>query len=375
VLRNTEDGWKPPDLEETLRVCESNIRLNDVPVGLNMDTLADQVRCAIASCGHCSSPKLQENKIVFACADTILERNRPQTERGGPDPPMNLWSENCIRVRGYNFHIKLRRNQAREWRVASRRGIQTHTDIHTHTHYTHTYTYTCTTCRKQASLHPHPFAAAPMLIELIGSMHQAKRSSMDDVDWAVGGNFSMAAQKTLQSELRQRTYWRESLENILDSLLFTTGVLMLVVIDVCQLLLYQFLLPQNADGSEPIPQRVLTVTVLGLFWVELTMRQIAKGGRFYREGWNLFDLFVIYGSCVVMVTRYSLEGFGAKDVNVDDFQNINLLRIISRVAIGMRVRCLHTARTHSQTYTAYYIYIYVCVYIFSVCILKNIFNL
>ena len=59
VLRNTEDGWKPPDLEETLRVCESNIRLNDVPVGLNMDTLADQVRRAIAASGHCSSPMLQ----------------------------------------------------------------------------------------------------------------------------------------------------------------------------------------------------------------------------------------------------------------------------------------------------------------------------
>lgn len=319
VLRNTEDGWKPPDLEETLRVCESNIRLNDVPVGLNMETLADQVRRAIAASGPCSSPMLQESKkIVSAYMDTIF----------------TLY---CVGTR-------------RESDVSRREEEYRRTQTYAYTLHIAHCTYT--TCRKQANLHPHPFAAAPILIELIGSMHQAKRSSMDDVDWAVGGNFSMASEKTLHSDLRQRTYWRESLENILDSLLFTTGVLMLVVIDVCQLLLYQFLLPQNADGSEPIPQRVLTVTVLGLFWVELTMRQIAKGGRFYREGWNLFDLFVIYGSCVVMVTRYSLEGFGTNDVNVDDFQNINLLRIISRVAIGMRVRCVHIARMHSQTYIA-----------------------
>lgn len=184
----------------------------------------------------------------------------------------------------------------------------------------------------------------------------------------MGGNFSVSAVQSANSKSRGRTYWRESLETVIDSFQFTTCVLMLVVTDVCQLLLYQFLLPRNPDGSEPVPQRVLTVSVcpkppkmnarartcqthpyrgfraeiprvwsepvpqdrriqgqtkqtfnppptshfpslpqisvLTLFFIELAMRQVAKGSRFYRSGWNLFDLFVIYGSLIVMITRW-----------------------------------------------------------------------
>jgi hypothetical protein len=42
---------------------------------------------------------------------------------------------------------------------------------------------------------------------------------------------------------------------------------------------------------------VVTIVILACFLFELTMRQIAKGYRFVKDKWNIFD-FVVSASAV-----------------------------------------------------------------------------
>lgn len=55
--------------------------------------------------------------------------------------------------------------------------------------------------------------------------------------------------------------------------------------------------------AEPIPQVVLTSVVLFCFLSELTLRQIAKGMRFWKDVWNLFDFVVVWVSIAMVLAK------------------------------------------------------------------------
>jgi hypothetical protein len=132
-------------------------------------------------------------------------------------------------------------------------------------------------------------------------------------------------------------YWKERLEKTMDSLYITMVVISLVCVDIGQLVYFQFLNPVDDQATEPLPQVVLTIFVLTCFLAELLLRQVAKGRRFWGDIWNLFDFVVVWVSVTMIVAKYSVDGIGSTREEQEfgsEVSSINMLRILSRVAVG-----------------------------------------
>ena len=84
--------------------------------------------------------------------------------------------------------------------------------------------------------------------------------------------------------------------------------------------------------DEPIWMFALSLTVVCCLFIELTLRQIGQGNRFWKNRWNLFDTGVIWLSIIAIGIRRSVDA-----ANTPGVHSVTVLRVISRVAIGLRV--------------------------------------
>jgi hypothetical protein len=240
---------------------------------------------------------------------------------------------------------------------------------------------------------------------------------------------------------KQTYYWRERLEQYMDSLQITCLVIFLILVDVGQLVAFELVLGYEGD-AEPLTQKALTIIVLSLFVTELSLRQLAKGTRFWKDIWNIFDFLVVWASISMVVAKYCIEGFGLMDTDMSiladsdnsvntrnttnsgiypnsensvnfssssvgvqegglgggnsgqifttDVATVNILRILSRVAVGMRVlrvlinlrrarklsghvtKALRTTVSQNRRrLVCLYVYIYIYICMIYVCVYLN----
>ena len=144
----------------------------------------------------------------------------------------------------------------------------------------------------------------------------------------------------------EEKYWREMLEKWLESLTVNLIIMCLVLVDVVNFLItvsprpklsspllpslvYSAIISQSVlvvkehlpfvpqlrtcsdigknqalgTGQDTPTQLVVTFSVLGLFFVELSLRMLAQGKRFYSSKWNFFDFIVIYSSIGFAIVR------------------------------------------------------------------------
>ena len=137
--------------------------------------------------------------------------------------------------------------------------------------------------------------------------------------------------KTLDGD----TYWREALEKMLETLAFNMFVMLMVFIDICNVLV-TFLL----TGKESVEQFLISAFVLSVFFIEITLRQIAQGSRFFKQWWNFFDMMVIYISVGLALASYLLAN---SSPGMEEASNSTpLLRLLSRIATGLRLLRIFT---------------------------------
>ena len=125
-------------------------------------------------------------------------------------------------------------------------------------------------------------------------------------------------------------YWKERLEHALES--FSANLLVVIIISVDVITLLTFLIGIQLSGKEE-PGWVFDISifiVVSLF-VELTLRQIAMGKRFWKDYWNIFEMIIIWVSLLTIIGRGILTSLGVKDSNASV-----TLRVISRIAVGLR---------------------------------------
>mmetsp|Transcript_29313 Transcript_29313/g.77001 ORF Transcript_29313/g.77001 Transcript_29313/m.77001 type:complete len:1413 (+) Transcript_29313:40-4278(+) len=141
-------------------------------------------------------------------------------------------------------------------------------------------------------------------------------------------------------------YWREWLEGWVDGILVQLFIIALVLLDLILLLIYTFVNTDDSSEDGTVNNNVqvssvATIVILGCFVFELTLRHVAKGWRFLRDKWCIFDFVVIWLSVLMVLIR---QGLYATQGNSDNESNLqtansstNALRILSRVAQGLRV--------------------------------------
>jgi PTEN phosphatase family protein len=127
-------------------------------------------------------------------------------------------------------------------------------------------------------------------------------------------------------------YWRERLEHTLDSLSVNILVILLVLIDLSNIIVFVIIFPTPDDEQEPLPAVVLSVFVIGMLFIELTLRQTAQGRRFWRSWGNIFDTFVVYLSLVILSVRLLMPGMSVKEL-----QGLVALRVLRSVGVALRV--------------------------------------
>jgi voltage-gated sodium channel len=84
--------------------------------------------------------------------------------------------------------------------------------------------------------------------------------------------------------------WRQALANFVESPRVQTFVIVLIVINAITLGLETF--PQIVAQAGGV-LRLLDTALLAIFVVELLMKLVGHGLRFFRSGWNVFDLVVV----------------------------------------------------------------------------------
>ena len=76
------------------------------------------------------------------------------------------------------------------------------------------------------------------------------------------------------------------------------------------------------------------------FFLELSLRMLGQGARFFKNNWNIFDMVVIYTSVGFGLANYLLSGAGNDDAGNTMSaakSTTTPLRIFSRIALGLRV--------------------------------------
>jgi hypothetical protein len=99
-------------------------------------------------------------------------------------------------------------------------------------------------------------------------------------------------------------YWKEELEKWLDGIVVQLVIISLVLLDVAILIVFAMILQSgdseaslNTSSAEAdVAAAAVTIIILACFLLELSLRQVAKGLRFWMDRWCIFD-FVVSSSC------------------------------------------------------------------------------
>jgi len=145
--------------------------------------------------------------------------------------------------------------------------------------------------------------------------------------------------KTMNQSKKEQLYWRERLNNVMESLAVNIFVMLLILLDVLSIVFFDFVLVSDeADDLEADPpeQWGLTIFVLTSFVLELSLRMIAQQRRFWSSLWNIFDVLIIAGSVVLAIVKWFLEQPGQTSVSVESTY-ASLLRALSRAAMALRI--------------------------------------
>ena len=98
-------------------------------------------------------------------------------------------------------------------------------------------------------------------------------------------------------------YWKEQLEQWLDGIFVQLIIISLVILDVIILVVFTMIL-QSGDATDSeatlnsatdtgdMAAAIVTVIILACFLIELSLRQLVKGMRFWRDHWCIFDFVV-----------------------------------------------------------------------------------
>ncbi|WP_421792274.1 ion transporter [Hyphobacterium sp.] len=100
-----------------------------------------------------------------------------------------------------------------------------------------------------------------------------------------------------------RLSWRQKLERFVESPLFLNTIIGIILFNAFTLGLetYPIETPWIANA---LP--VIDSIIVGIFVVELTLKLIAYGPRFFRSGWNWFDLIIVSISLVPDAGAFSV---------------------------------------------------------------------
>lgn len=84
--------------------------------------------------------------------------------------------------------------------------------------------------------------------------------------------------------------WRRNLQALIESNAFTRSVIALILVNAIILGLETFPSVMERHGAS---LKLLDRAILGIFIIELTLRVLAHGNRFFRDPWSLFDTAVV----------------------------------------------------------------------------------
>jgi hypothetical protein len=84
--------------------------------------------------------------------------------------------------------------------------------------------------------------------------------------------------------------------------------------------------------AQPTWMFALSLAVVSCLLIDLTLRQIGQGNRFWKNRWNVFDTVVLWLSIIAIIIRKI-----ADTVDALGMDSVVVLRVISRVAVVLRV--------------------------------------
>ena len=94
---------------------------------------------------------------------------------------------------------------------------------------------------------------------------------------------------------------REKIKLFVESKVFTTIIFILIVLNTISLGVETFVLPDNVMHM----LNIFNYVCIAIFILEIVLKLIAYGWNFFKDGWNLFDTFIVIVSVLPMITFFS----------------------------------------------------------------------
>lgn len=148
---------------------------------------------------------------------------------------------------------------------------------------------------------------------------------------------------------------RNYLKEIVESKIFSNGILILIIVNAISLGIETFPLSATAEKSLQIFNYVCT----GIFIVEIILKIIVFKKGFFREGWNIFDAIIIGLSLMSEISFFS----AARTLRIFRiFRALRVIRVIPRIkelqnVIHAMMRALPSIGwTMCLLFIVYYIY-------------------
>ncbi len=115
---------------------------------------------------------------------------------------------------------------------------------------------------------------------------------------------------------------REKLKNWLEKPLIQNGVLLVIVINA---ILLGLMTSENLMAQYGGILSLANDLCLAIFVLELVLRIVAHGGKFFKDGWNLFDFFI------VAISLFPTTGIFSSLRIIRIFRVLRTLRVVTKL--------------------------------------------
>ena len=94
---------------------------------------------------------------------------------------------------------------------------------------------------------------------------------------------------------------KEKVKVFVESGIFTTAIFVLIALNTISLGIETFTLPENISSA----LSTFNTVCLVIFIIEILLKLYAYGVNFFKDGWNIFDTFIVLVSIMPMITFLS----------------------------------------------------------------------
>ncbi len=162
--------------------------------------------------------------------------------------------------------------------------------------------------------------------------------------------------------------YREMIFRVVIHVAFAYFMLAIIIANIIVMAMEYY--PQSDAYGFAI--NVANAVFMGVFFVEMTLKLIALGGRYFRDPWNVLDFFIVWAAIADVIVTFGVPGANSFSTSV--FRTLRVLRVLKLFKFSVRLQTMVTTIVISMPSVANILLIFLCVMFIYACMGVGLFG-